>query len=112
MILNWLMSNMGTALEVLLLLGGWLIFIGRTMNKLDDMKKQITDIGEWQEQHEEKLNVHLQSNAPHSTCLVEVSRTADMTASMNEMRQSIRRVENWVIALASKAGIKEPKNGE
>ncbi len=87
--------------------------IGAMRSDLAAIKKAIAKHEERLETGDARWEDHLGDNSPHKSCLVEQSRHDDATKTMGELRKAINRVEGWVIALASKQGIKEPHgNGD
>ncbi len=109
MIVDLLMKNPMLAFEVLVMVGGWLVVFGAMRSKMEANQKATAKIEEKLEEWEERWREHTQDAiAPHKSCLVEASKSGEMSLAIRDCREAISRVEGWVMALANKQGIKGP----
>ena len=123
MILDLIAKNIGTVIELLIMIGAGLVFLGHFRSDLStfmkDTNKSLKELGMKMDRQSTDLNDvreglidHQRDQMPHSVCMVEKSRSSDIDKALNDLRLDIKRVEGWVMALANKQGIKEPRNGD
>jgi hypothetical protein len=111
--LQFIEQNFGVVVNLAILLGGGLIMVGA-------FKRELQALRDTQKAHEAGLaeithdfNGHLQEDMPHRSCPVEASRTNDISQAVRALSRDVKRVEAWLMALASRQGIKEPyHNGD
>lgn len=123
MILDLMTKNIGTVIELLVAIGAGLIFLGKFRSDLSHFREtaeknwaeinmRLTRLDDELEGANVAFDQHQKEKAPHSSCLVEMTRMTDVSGTLAELRRDIKRVEGWVIALANRQGIKEPRNGD
>src|SRR5512144_378334 len=104
----WIQANLGFLLTITVLIGGWLISFGAFRQRIGSMEEKQAEHAKKHEENEKRWSKHEQDETPHRSCLVELSTKDNLTASINDLKASMVRMENWIMALATKAGVKPP----
>lgn len=110
MLIEFILKNFGTFVELVVMLGGGLVLVGMVKKELQTMREKLIKHEGKLEETQIKYNEHLLEAMPHKSCLVEVSKQADLTLGLAELRRAVSRVEGWVMQMANKQGIKGPFN--